>query len=237
MARSTTGHIAAQEPVVAGGQVVVTHAGGHVGGHVGVEGGLLHPAGDVVPVPGAVGPLGRGQPAVGPLGLPVAAARRRGPWPPRRGSRDRRGRRGTRGSCRRPAGPRRSTRRWRRRPGRSRRLHRVEDEALAEHRVEGPLQAADDPVARRYGPHEEAVVLADRPRARVGRGRPGTAATSRGSAGRGRRRRRRPQAGGLATGRRAPAGGRCGRGRRGRRGRGSPTTAPSTPARGTTGGR
>ena len=88
------------EAAVAGQQPVVPDAGGHVGEDVGVELVLLDPIGQVVLVPGAVGPLA-GRPATRRPARPRRGGRRgRGPWPPRRGSTGRRGRRGTRGSCR-----------------------------------------------------------------------------------------------------------------------------------------
>ena len=62
------------EALVAVQQPVVPHAGGDVGAHVGVELVLLDAVGQVVLVPGAVGPLQVDEPLVGPLGLGAAAA-------------------------------------------------------------------------------------------------------------------------------------------------------------------
>ena len=68
-------------------RVVMPDSGGHVGADVGVEAGVLHPAGEVVVEPAAVGQLPIGQPLVCRVRLGVEAAGRSGPWPPRRGSR------------------------------------------------------------------------------------------------------------------------------------------------------
>jgi hypothetical protein len=58
-----------EEALVAGEQVVVPHARGDVGDDVGVELLLLDPVGQVVLVPGAVGPLLGDEPVEGALGL------------------------------------------------------------------------------------------------------------------------------------------------------------------------
>ena len=101
------------EATVAGEQPVVPHTGRRVGDGVGVELVLLDAVGQVVLVPRAVGPLGVDQP-LRRRARPRGAARTgRAPWPPRRGSRDRRGRPGTRGSCPSAAASRRWPRRWR----------------------------------------------------------------------------------------------------------------------------
>jgi hypothetical protein len=66
------------EAPVAGAQPAVPHAGGHVGDDVGVELVGLDPVGQVVLVPGAVGPLQADQPVEGPLRLGVALAQGQG---------------------------------------------------------------------------------------------------------------------------------------------------------------
>jgi hypothetical protein len=66
------------EAAVAGAQPAVPHPGGHVGDDVGVELVGLDPVGQVVLVPGAVGPLQADQPVEGPLGLGVAVTQGEG---------------------------------------------------------------------------------------------------------------------------------------------------------------
>ena len=139
---------------VAGGEVVVPRAGRDVAGDVGVEGGVLDLVAEVVRVPAAVGALHACAATRTRARASSCGRRRRAPSPPRPCSTGRCGRPASTGCCRRAAG---STR-WRRpspraraavmMPATSGRLgrddqptfSRVDDEALAEHRVERAVE-------------------------------------------------------------------------------------------------
>ena len=200
-----------EEAPVPVAQPVVPHAGGRVGAHVGVGLVLLDPVGQLVAVPGAVGPLAGDQPVEGPLGLGPLAADAAGPWRPRCGSTGRRGRRGTRGSCPRAA----ARRRWRRRSRRGRRRRGRPREVRQPHRRAG---AATRPRIRRDGPRPSPGPPRRRPGGSTagGRRRPGSCpapgAAPLGQAGDERAPRRCPRP--AAGGRRAPPGGPPGRRRR-----------------------